>query len=228
MQAKLPAYVVKIKEIILEEARDDHEAVESVFNDRRMAYVSKELMAEKRNSPGMYLHPAVGNPRSLVFAQQRACAKVFDFVVFAIRNPVAVSKWEQTEKERDKLLAGADVSREYADKMAAAAIVDPEIAPGAAAAMRLAQDEEERTKLLIAQMRTRDDPLVVSNDRGDPWVRGIVTMATCRLREIYGKDLYKIGATIAEVITGQPVSKQAARSAAAKNRLSLATKKSTT
>jgi hypothetical protein len=226
MQAKLPAYAVKIKEIILAEARDDHDKAvfESVFNDRRLAYVSKELMAESRNSPGMYLHPAVDNPQNRIFAQQRACAKVFDFTIFALRNPVSVSKREQVGKERDEILARAAVSREFADRMAAAAIGDPEIAPGAGAAMRLAQEEEMHAQHLIAQMRTCDDPLVVCNDRGDPWVRGIVTMTTCKLREIYGKDLYKIAATIAEVITGQTVSKQAARSAAEKNKAKLSSK----
>jgi hypothetical protein len=230
MQAKPPAYAVKIKEAILAEASDDGDkaVVERLFNDRRMAYVWKELMATSRNSPGMYLHPAVGNPQSRIFAQQRACAKVFDFVVFAVRNPVAVSKWEQIEKERAEVLADAVASRGFADEMAAAAIGDPQIAPGAAAALRLSQDKDERAQRLFEQMRTRDDPLVIDKERGDPFVRGIVTVTVTRLRGIYGKDLYKIAAILAEVITGQTVSKRAARSAAGKNRLSLSPGKSTT
>jgi hypothetical protein len=177
-------------------------------------------MAEKRGMPGVYLYPAVGgavSPGGPAYAQQRACAKVFSLAFYAVCNPPQVSKWREVEAYIDKLLADAAECRRVADKLAANGLVDPAADGGAAASLRLAQVEEERVLRILAQTRGRDDPLVISKDRGDRTVRGVATVIGAGLHEIFGEYLYGIAATLTEVGLGQKVGRRMIRSAHGKS-----------
>ena len=98
-----------------------------------------------------------------------------------------VSKWDEVEEYRKKVLAGPAKSRRVADKLAANGLVDPAADGGAAAALRLALIEEERARRILAQTRGRDDPLVISKDRGDRTVRGVSTIMAIHLHELFGE-----------------------------------------
>jgi hypothetical protein len=173
---KIPPGVLYIRAGILAAARNGYEIFEvaRLLHHPRMSDVWKELTAEKRGMPGVYLHPAVGGVVSAggpAYAQQLACAKVFSFLFFAVFNPIQVSKWSEEAANREKILLDAVGWRLAADKLAANGLVDPAADGGAAAALRQAQVEEERARRILAQMRTRDDPLVIIKERGDRTVR---------------------------------------------------------
>lgn len=128
-----------------------------------------------------------------------------------------VSKWDEVEEYRKKVLAGPAESRRVADKLAANGLVDPAADGGAAAALRLALIEEERARRILAQTRGRDDPLVISKDRGDRMVRGVSTIMAIHLHELFGEHLYGLAAIIAEVGLGENVGRQVVRSACGKS-----------
>jgi hypothetical protein len=79
--------------------------------------------------------------------------------------------------------------------------------------LRLALAEEEQARRILAQTRTRDDPLVISKDRGDRTVRGVTTVIAIHLHELFGEHLYGIAAILAEVGLGEKVSRRVVRSA---------------
>jgi hypothetical protein len=215
---KIPRGVLWIREGILAAARNEYEIseVHRLFHHPRMEAVWKQLTAEKQGMPGVYLHPAVGgavSPGGPAYAQQLACAKVFSFLFYAVCNPVPVSKWDETKEYREKILAGPAESRRVADKLAANGLVDPEANGAAAAALRLALVEEERARQILAQTRTRDDPLVIVKDRGDRTARGLATVIAARLHELFGEHLYGIAAILAEVGLGEKVGRRMVRTA---------------
>jgi hypothetical protein len=78
--------------------------------------------------------------------------------------------------------------------------------------LRLAQAKEEEARRTLAQTRTRDDPLVISKDRGDRTVRGVSTTFAIHLHELFGEHLYGIAAILAEVGLGEKVGRQVVRS----------------
>jgi hypothetical protein len=217
---KTPEEVGRIANGIYADARNDGEiaVLYRYLHDMRMDKVWKQLMAEKRGMPGVFQLPAVGgaiSPGGPALAQQRACGKVLSgaFYAICIRGQLQVSKWSEEEESRKKVLAGPAESRRVADKLAAHALVDPGANGAAATALRMAQVEEEVARLTIAQMRTRDDPLVISKDRGDRTARGVATAISDKLNELFGAQLYGIAAILAGVGLGEEVSKQVVRSA---------------
>jgi hypothetical protein len=215
---KTPKEAFLVNMAIRERARNAHEVfvLNLLLHDPRMKAVWKQLMAEKHGMPCVYQHPAVGGAVSAdgpACAQQRACAKLISFAFNAICDRVPVSKWNEEEESRKKVLAGPAESRRVADKLAANALVDPAAAEAAAATLRLAQVEEERGRWILAQMRTRDDPLVVSKDRGDRTVRGVSTLIAITLNELFGDYLYGIAAILAEVGLGEKVGRRMVRTA---------------
>ncbi len=215
---KIPLGVLYIRDGILANARNEYEIseVHRLFHHPRMEAVWKRLTAEKRGMPGVYLHPAVGGAASAggpAYAQQRACAKVFDFLFFAVCNHTQVSKWSETEEYIERVLAPPAESRRVAGRLAANGLVDSAADGGAAAALRLALAEEERARRILAQTRTRDDPLVISKDRGDRTARGLSILISKKLNELFGDHLYGIAAILTEVALGEKVSRQVVRSA---------------
>jgi hypothetical protein len=181
----------------------------------RMNKVWKQLMAEKRGMPGVYLHPAVGGAASAggpAYAQQRACGELLSFAFLAIRDRVPVSKWSEVEEYRKKVLADTAKYRQVADDLAANGLVDPAADGGAAALLRLAQAKEEESRQILAQTRTRGDPLVIDRDRGDRTVRGVATLIAIKLHELFGDFMYRTAATIAEAGLGEKVEERAVRS----------------
>jgi hypothetical protein len=196
-----------------------------------MEKVWKELTAKRRGMPGVYLHPAVGGAVSAggpAYAQQLACAKVFSFLFYAVCNPIQVSKWSEEEANRERQLADTLAKtatlRQVADQLAANGLVDPAADGGAAAVLRQAQVEEERTRRILAQMRTRDDPLVVSKDRGDRTVRGVAIVIAEKLHELFGEHLDGTAATLAGVVLDKTVGRRMIRSAHGKSSRKLNTK----
>jgi hypothetical protein len=160
---KIPLGALYIREGILADARNEYEIseVHRLFHHPRMEAVWKELLAKKRGMPGVYQLPAVGGAVSAggpEYAQQLACAKLFSFIFYVICNPIQVSKWNETEEYIEKVLAAPAESRRVADRLAANGLVDPAAEIAAAAALRMAQGEEEPARRIIAQTRTRDDP----------------------------------------------------------------------
>jgi hypothetical protein len=142
----------------------------------RMNAVWKELLAEKKT--GGYLHPALGgaaSARGPVYAQKQACAKLLSYTFTIICNPAQVSKWDEVEKYRERLLADAAKYRQVADDLAANGLADPAADAGAAATLRLAIAREEEMRRTLALTRTRGDPLVIDKDRGDRTARGVST-----------------------------------------------------
>jgi hypothetical protein len=79
--------------------------------------------------------------------------------------------------------------------------------------LRLAMVKEDLARQILAQMRARDDPLIVSKDRGDRTVRGVSILIGEKLHELFGKPLDGIAAILAEVAFDQKVSRQVVRSA---------------
>ena len=217
---KTPEEVVRIANGIYADARNDGEIaiLYRYLHDMLMDRVWKHLMAEKRGMPGVFQLPTVGGalcPGGPALAQQRACGKVLSgaFYAICIRGQLQVSKWDEEEECRSKILAVAAESRRTADRLAAYALVDPKANGTPATALRMAQVEEEDARRILAQMRTRDDPLVISKDRGDRTVRGVSIAIAAKLHELFGDHLYGIAAILAEVGLGEEVSKQVVRSA---------------
>jgi hypothetical protein len=215
---KIPIGVLYIRGGILTDARNEYDIseVNRLFHHPRMGAVWKQLTAEKQGMPGVYRHPAVGgavSPGGPAYAQQLACAKVFSFLFYAVCNPVQVSKWSETKEYREKVWDPAAECRRVADRLAANGLVDPEAKVGAAAALRQALVEEERVRRILAQTRTRDDPLVISKDRGDRTVRGLAIECGVKLNELFGEHLYGIAAILAEVGLGAKVSRRMVRTA---------------
>jgi hypothetical protein len=216
---KIPNGVFYHSERMLANARNEYEIYEvyRLFHHPHMEAVWKHLTAEKQGMPGVYLHPAVGGAISAggpADAQQLACAKLFDYLFYVACNPIEVTKRSEEEENRKKVLADAAESRRVADRLAASGLVDPDANAAAAATLRQAQVEEERARRILAQMRTRDDLLVVDKDRGDDRrARAASILFGDKLHELFGKHLYGIAAILAEVALGKKVSKRAVRSA---------------
>jgi hypothetical protein len=124
-----------------------------------------------------------------------------------------VSKWHEEEECRNKILADTAKYRQVAGDLAANGLVDPAADGGAAALLRLAQAKEEEARRILAEMRTRDDPLVIGKDRGDRTVRGVSTVIAAKLHELFGEYLYGIAAILAEVALGEKVGRRMVRTA---------------
>jgi hypothetical protein len=110
-------------------------------------------------------------------------------------------------------LAGPAESRRVADKLAANGLVDPAADGAAATVLRMAQNEEDQARQILAQMRTRDDPLVISKDRGDRTVRGVSILIGEKLHELFGDHLCGIAAILAEIGLGEKVGRRTVRTA---------------
>jgi hypothetical protein len=217
---KTPLEVLRISEGIRASARNAYEiaVLTRLMCHPRMNAVWNQLLAKKRT--GGYLHPVVCGAASddgQAYAQQRACGKVLSYAFSTICIPPQVSKWSETKEYIGEMLAGPAESRRVADKLAANGLVDPAADGGAAAALRLALIEEERARRILAQTRGRDDPLVISKDRGDRTVRGVSTIMAIHLHELFGEHLYGLAAIIAEVGLGENVGRQVVRSACGKS-----------
>ncbi len=217
---KTPEEVARIASGIYACARNAGEiaVLYRLLHDMRMNKVWKEFMKEKQGMPGVYFHPVIGGTLSAggpEYAQHRACAKVLSGVFTAVcnRGQLQVSKWHEEEECRNKILADTAKYRQVADDLAANGLVDPAADGGAAALLRLAQAKEEEARRILAEMRTRDDPLVIGKDRGARTVRGVSTVIAGLLHELFGEYLYGIAAILAEVALGEKVGRRMVRTA---------------
>jgi hypothetical protein len=63
-------------------------------------------------------------------------------------------------------------------------------------------------------LRPEEDPLTITKNRGDPIVRGVLTVISFQLNESFGSPLYGTAATLTAVALGETsVTSRAARSA---------------
>jgi hypothetical protein len=220
-ETKVPFEVFRISDCIRARCRYawEVEVLERLLHHKLMARVWRQLLAKKRGMPGVYMHPAIGDAVSAdgpAIAQNRACGELFSAAFFTICNPVPASKWDEVEEFSQKMLADAATYLRVAGDLADNGLVDPAADGGVAPLLRLAKVKKEQARRALAQMRTRDDPLVIDRDRGDRTVRGVSTLIAARMRELFGEDLLGLVSILVEVGLGKNASRQAVRSACKK------------
>ncbi len=145
------------------------------------------------------------------------------FAFCTARDKIHVSKDEDLEAEREKRHQRAAMLREVADELVATTSAHPTAFAAHQAALadkaalyRVAAWQEKQLTFL----RTPDDLLTITNDRGDPHARGAGIMIATFLEERFGKPLYGTAATLTAVAlgisqdgTGIPTIERAIRSA---------------
>jgi hypothetical protein len=208
----VPLEVQRIGASIWAHHQDDTRALEileRLISDLRMKKIWTQLLAENRKTGG-FLYPVVGDERE----QHRATGKVLNLAFCAARDKISACPIEEIEAERMRLQAQADDLRRTADEYAAAASDNPKLHADAMALLRAAQLKEEAIRRWMMDVRDVDDPLTIVRDRsGNLQTRGICSSISAGLREIYGKSLYGISTTLAEIATGDgAISKRMVRS----------------
>ena len=208
-----PAVAMQVRRI---EARclpaDQQAILQRLATDARMRNVWRELSRRKRPS-GDFFTPA--NPRldkptlTLDEAQAEALGELFHFAFCAARDGVPVSKPNETEDAKAKLLQNARMLREIADDLTATNSADPLAAVDADALRRVAVWQEVGT----AALRPPSDPLMIQNERDDRVVGGVQILVGAQLRDTFGKPLDGTAATLAGVALGKRTSERATRSA---------------
>jgi hypothetical protein len=180
-----------------------------LITDPRMRNVWAELTRRRRPSRD-FVHP-VRQPNHVPLspddAQEEALAELLHFALRTAADKRAAGKLSEVEQTQGALRQEAQTLRRLADELTASVAAAPENAPNIplinlsqyladAAALRRVADWREA---LTAVGRGADDPLTITNYRGDPIKRGVQITIACFLLAQFGDRLDGTAATLAEV-----------------------------
>jgi hypothetical protein len=181
--------------------------------DPRMRGVWAELTRRRRPSRD-FVHPA-RQPKHVPLlppddAQENALAELLHLALRTAADERAAGKLSEVEQTQRALRQEAQTLRRLADDLTASVAAAPENAPNiplidlsqyladAAALRRVAGWREA----LAAAGRGADDPLTITNSRGEPIRRGVQITIACFLLTRFGDRLDGTAATLAEVALG--------------------------
>ena len=214
---------------------EHHAVLLRLATDPRMQAVWNELVRRKRLGEG-YFHAVQGTDAErlpLDRAQEKALGETMHFAFVAAIDQVSVSKEDEITPVRVIRNERAITLRTVADELELSVAHEQErcartqhggITPAArsimesnfalytfdvAALRRVAGWYDAQTETL----RTPDDPMTVTNDRGDRVSRGVSIMIASFLKERFGKPLYGTAATLASVALNRYISERVVRSA---------------
>ncbi|OZB21970.1 MAG: hypothetical protein B7X49_17400 [Acidiphilium sp. 34-64-41] len=171
---------------------NDADIFTRLISDERMSAVWKTLQARKR-PVRQYLYPAIQPPHApptdAEGRQAAALAETFLFALTAARDGVRVSKPDESERRRQEILQQATI---FSDSAKFLPPQDAETFARATAQWTAAANN----------IRGADDPLTVSNDRGDRLARGVQIIIAVFLLDRFGNRLDGTAATLTAVALG--------------------------
>jgi hypothetical protein len=181
---------------------EQHAILLRLETDPLVPKVWRELTKRKRPS-GEFFYPAkrsaVPKASTQIEAQAEALARTLWFAFCAARDRITVSKSAEVDPTRAKLLHEAAVLRDVAQDLFKTNTTNPQTMIDVAALCRAARWREKGANAL----RQADDPLMVTNERGDPVLRGTSIVISNHLIDFFGTPLYRSAATLAAVALGQ-------------------------
>ncbi len=174
---------------------DQLEVLKRLARDTRMINVWNELIRTDRKT-GAFLYPAqhpaeesFANPAE---AQAAALRETLHFAYKAAIDRVRVFKPAEIEQKRQELLNNAETFRARAEELAQ---IGAEEVPYILAAAT-------RYEAAAGEVRKDDDPLTISNDRGDRVERGVQIAIASFLLERFGNRLDGVASTLTSVALG--------------------------
>jgi hypothetical protein len=178
--------------------------------DLRMRDVWK-LLDRRDRAGGKYMHPAKSPAhaprRPPDEAQASAMAETLHFAFCAARDRRTASKLDDVRRTKASIIADADALRRIAEEVDMSVQQAPVYFPqsdlpqysaDAAALRRIAAWKDA----VAAEIRGTNDPLTITNDRGDPLERGVQITIAAFLQDRFGDRLDGVSATLTAVALG--------------------------
>jgi hypothetical protein len=200
--------------------------MERLKADSRMEVVYDEFLRRDRQTGGFF-HPCLGlsEASSAEEAQLAAIRDLLQLVISAAGDRITVSKIEEIEAAKLRWDDDARRLRMLAHDLELAAELGSLGIDDAASRTQALQDTPALIRVanwldrLTSSMRRPGDPLIVERHRGDPIVRGVQTMISVKIQELFGEGFHGTAATLTSVALGAETTARVSRSAlAGKNR----------
>jgi len=223
----LPAWVPEsvVNQVRSIEARcepgRDHAILCRLATDPRMRNVWTTLMSKTRSGSKKFVHPVrpavEAPPLPEVDAQEMALGETVHFAFCAARDELAVSKPDEITPARERFAERARILRNVAAELLASVAANPWQDPAAVVLCR--NDAEALNRVAewqeaqIPRLRGPDDPLSISNERGDRVERGVASACASFLKDRFGGRLDGTAATLASVALATDISERIPRSA---------------
>jgi hypothetical protein len=194
-----------------------HAQLRRLATNENMRAVWTRLNSRNRNGGGCMYPAAVRRPEDAFGPscfgaltseklQDMALGRFFYLSFRAANDKLATAKWEDVEQIIETYRSRATVLRNTAAHLVAAF-------RGNILKASVLLEVAEWYDIQITETRKPDDPLVIKRHRGDPVVRGVQTIISMHLQEIFGKRFDGIAATVTAVALGRPTTPRASRSA---------------
>lgn len=179
--------------------------------DTRMQHVWAHLSRRKRPA-GNFYYTVQAHPYYAHLSPSEAHASALGEVLFAIfcivRDNRKAGKLDEAEATKQRLLDEARTLRRVANDLIASICAAPHYVAAQVDLQQHAEDAEALHRVAIwreslaADIRNADDPLTISNARGDPLARGVQIDIACFLKERFGDHLHGISGTLTAVALG--------------------------
>ena len=166
--------------------------------DERMRAAWTELTRFDRKT-GAFVHPAFKRRESSIEdqndIQHEALGLIYLFAFRAAADHVPVTKFAEQGPLRLLAEQRARTLNEIAEDLEP---IGPQVLAEVAALRRVAAWQEQ----IAEALRPQNDPLTISNDRGDRIERGVQIVLAAQLQETFGKHLHGTAARLATVALG--------------------------
>ena len=163
-----------------------------------MRKVWTELNSRNRKTKA-FAYPAADHRKSEYLSQDEiqneALGYLFFFAFRAAADQISVTKLKEQEPLRAIAAQRAKVLRDTAEDLEP---IGPRVSNEVAVLRRAAAWQEQ----VAETSRGQDDPLTISNDRGDRSARGVQIVLAAHLKETFGDHLHGIAACLATVALG--------------------------
>ena len=216
--ATLPWVIETVRriEVDFHPTPDQRAILDRLLADTRMDSVWKEL----RRHPARARAAWSASP-ALPDVLTDAMAETLHFTFRTAQDQRTAGKLDETEPVRLALLQEVEILRRVADDIAASVRDAPRhIADTTDLSQFLADADALRRvaawrESLAATIRSADDPITITNSRGDPTERGVQITIAAFLKDRFGSHLYRTAATLTAVALGlsQKPSHRVSRSA---------------
>ncbi|HEY5306115.1 MAG TPA: hypothetical protein VIJ52_05535 [Pseudolabrys sp.] len=205
-----PPWVAEaMRRIRIDGIRPEHESILiRLTTDPRMNAVWAQLTRRDRTDPTRFLYSAVRRPGDPELdteqAQHHAMGATLHFAFSTVRDKMAVSKLEESEKLREQTLNVATIVWDVAGKLPEYVSKFPEIAAETLPGNPQTIEAIRRTSIFLMRVadliRGADDPMTNVNSHGDPLARGIQTNMASLFKERFGSRLDGLAAIVTAVV----------------------------